>query len=59
VNQKQLGHYVSGNRRPSVKTVKIESSLHDLAEELRIFFADYFISEQNAPKQISGYFLRQ
>ena len=36
VNQKQLGHYISGYRNPSEKTVrKIESALHSFSEQLR------------------------
>jgi len=40
VNQYQLSHYVTGHRKPSVKTVrKIETSLHSFAKELsRIHF---------------------
>ena len=35
VNQKQLGHYITGHRRPSARTVKkIEESLHSFAKEL-------------------------
>ena len=35
VNQKQLGHYISGFRSPSEKTVrKIESALHSFSEKL-------------------------
>ena len=35
VNQYQLSHYVTGHRKPSLKTVKkIESSLHSFAKEL-------------------------
>lgn len=35
INQKQLGHYVSGIRRPTRKTVeKIEDSIHRIAAEL-------------------------
>ena len=35
VNQCQLSHYVTGHRKPSVKTVrKIEASLHSFAKEL-------------------------
>lgn len=35
VNQKQLGHYISGYRRPSPKTVKkIEDSLHKFSKDL-------------------------
>lgn len=36
VNQKQLGHYISGYRSPSPKTVrKIESAIHSFSEQLR------------------------
>ena len=35
VNQKQLGHYISGYRKPSEKTIrKIESRLHDFSQQL-------------------------
>ena len=35
VNQRQLSHYVTGYRKPSIKTVrKIENSLHVFAKEL-------------------------
>lgn len=35
VNQKQLGHYISGYRKPSRKTIeKIESSIKDFCKEL-------------------------
>ena len=35
VNQKQLGHYISGFRHPSRKTVqKIESAIHSFCEQL-------------------------
>lgn len=35
VNQGQLSHYITGRRRPNVKTVeKIEKSLHDFAKDL-------------------------
>lgn len=35
VNQRQLGHYLSGHRKPSrVTTEKIEKNLHEFAEEL-------------------------
>lgn len=35
VNQKQLGNYISGFRRPSEKTIrKIEEKIHTFAEEL-------------------------
>ena len=35
VNQKQLGHYISGYRKPSEKTVrKIESSIHAFSKQL-------------------------
>lgn len=36
VNQKQLGHYISGYRKPSEKTVrKIEDGIHRFSEHLR------------------------
>lgn len=36
INQKQLGHYLSGYRKPSKKTVeKLDKALHSLADELR------------------------
>lgn len=36
INQKQLGHYISGYRRPSATTVrKIESAIHSFSEQLR------------------------
>lgn len=35
VNQKQLGHYISGYRKPSEKTIrKIEDSIHHFSEQL-------------------------
>jgi predicted RNase H-like HicB family nuclease len=35
INQKQLGHYVSGYRNPSKKTVeKIDNAIHQLSNEL-------------------------
>jgi len=35
VNQYQLSHYVTGHRKPGIKTVKkIETSLHNFAKEL-------------------------
>ena len=35
VNQKQLGHYISGFRRPSAKTVrKIEAGIHSFSRQL-------------------------
>ena len=35
INQKQLGHYISGYRKPSEKTVrKIDDRIHAFAEEL-------------------------
>ena len=35
VNQKQLGHYISGYRKPSVKTVrKIEEGIHRFSKQL-------------------------
>lgn len=35
VNQKQLGHYISGYRHPSRRTVqKIESAIHDFSKQL-------------------------
>lgn len=35
VNQKQLGHYISGYRRPSNKTIrKIEDGIHRFSKEL-------------------------
>lgn len=35
INQKQLGHYISGFRTPSPKTIhKIEEKIHKFAEEL-------------------------
>lgn len=37
VNQKQLGHYISGYRRPSEKTFrKIEDGIHRFSEQLSI-----------------------
>ena len=36
VNQKQLGHYISGYRKPSTKTVrKIEAGIHSFSDQLR------------------------
>lgn len=36
INQRQLGHYLSGHRHPSETTTrKIEESLHRLSEDLR------------------------
>lgn len=36
INQRQLGHYVTGHRKPSKQTVeKIEKKLHEFAEELQ------------------------
>ena len=35
VNQKQLGHYISGYRKPSSKTVrKIEDGIHRFSQQL-------------------------
>ena len=35
VNQKQLGHYISGVRKPSEKTIrKIEERIHSFGEEI-------------------------
>ena len=35
INQKQLGHYISGFRKPSEKTVrKIESRIHAFSKQL-------------------------
>ncbi|MBP3795403.1 MAG: helix-turn-helix transcriptional regulator [Bacteroidales bacterium] len=35
VNQKQLGHYISGYRKPSNKTVrKIEDGIHRFSQQL-------------------------
>ena len=35
INQKQLGHYVSGYRKPSAKTVrKMENGIHKFSEQL-------------------------
>ena len=35
VNQKQLGHYISGYRKPSERTIrKIEDSIHRFSEQL-------------------------
>jgi len=35
INQKQLGHYLSGHRKPSKKTTeKIEKKLHEFGEEI-------------------------
>ncbi|MBR5403314.1 MAG: helix-turn-helix transcriptional regulator [Bacteroidales bacterium] len=40
INQKQLGHYVSGYRKPSAKTIrKMEEGIHNFSEQLsRIHF---------------------
>lgn len=40
INQKQLGHYVSGYRKPSPKTIrKMEEGIHKFSEQLsRIHF---------------------
>ena len=40
INQKQLGHYVSGYRKPSPKTIrKMEEGIHNFSEQLsRIHF---------------------
>ena len=42
VNQKQLGHYISGYRKPSNKTIrKIEDGIHRFSEELgSVHFSD-------------------
>lgn len=35
INQKQLGHYISGYRKPSAKTIrKMEEGIHNLSEQL-------------------------
>ena len=35
VNQKQLGHYISGYRKPSERTIrKIEDGIHRFSEQL-------------------------
>ena len=35
INQKQLGHYVSGYRKPSAKTIKkMEEGIHNFSEQL-------------------------
>lgn len=35
INQKQLGHYLSGYRKPSKKTIeKLDKAIHNLANEL-------------------------
>lgn len=41
INQKQLGHYISGYRKPSPKTVrKMEEGIHRFSEQLgKIHFA--------------------
>ena len=37
INQKQLGHYISGYRRPSAKTVrKMEEGIHRFSEQLNM-----------------------
>ncbi len=37
INQKQLGHYVSGYRKPSAKTIrKIEEGIHNFSEQLSL-----------------------
>lgn len=37
INQKQLGHYISGYRKPSAKTIrKMEEGIHNLSEQLRM-----------------------
>ena len=37
INQKQLGHYVSGYRKPSAKTVrKMEEGIHNFSEQLSL-----------------------
>ena len=43
VNQKQLGHYISGYRKPSNKTVrKIEDGIHRFSQQLSaVRFVDY------------------
>ena len=35
INQKQLGHYISGYRKPSAKTIrKMEEGIHNLSQQL-------------------------
>ena len=35
INQKQLGHYVSGYRKPSAKTIRrMEDGIHSFCEQL-------------------------
>ena len=37
INQKQLGHYVSGYRKPSAKTIrKMEEGIHRFSEQLSL-----------------------
>ena len=37
INQKQLGHYVSGYRRPSARTIrKMEEGIHKFSEQLSL-----------------------
>ena len=37
INQKQLGHYVSGYRKPSAKTIKkMEEGIHNFSEQLSL-----------------------
>lgn len=37
INQKQLGHYVSGFRKPSAKTIKkMEEGIHHFSEQLSL-----------------------
>lgn len=37
INQKQLGHYVSGYRKPSAKTIrKMEEGIHSFSEQLSL-----------------------
>ena len=37
INQKQLGHYVSGYRKPSPKTIKkMEEGIHNFSEQLSL-----------------------
>ncbi len=37
VNQKQLGHYISGFRKPSEKTIrKIEAGIHEFSDQLNL-----------------------
>ena len=37
INQKQLGHYVSGYRKPSAKTIKkMEEGIHHFSEQLSL-----------------------